>query len=827
MPASTFDPYPGFAQVLKNNGTLGSRQWSCTDGVFNANMVPGQSVTLSYSSDQDGVTPPATANSVEIRCYLPGTTTQIGDTWVIGTPEQPQNRTFHLDDNPLNQVAGSARAGMVEIHLRVIRTDFPAYTYDSRGLGLTGTDEWNRGFERALVTLNSHTLSNVSPGGAEPATFAYPDPVYVQAVLDAPLYSADSHNSELHQSGVDIATKTVTSSSSTLTWSYNAAGDLIDNEFAVGTVDLRVFLDSDSISGNNGSFDEYRFATSGHEAGWTRPNNRRLAFVGRFNVDPSVTLANQVFNEPTSGVFNRGETVTGTFEVHNARAEKITPVTADRVRVKRVANGAYEETAAVQRSNGVVSWSVLFGASGNNAPADTSGDAKQLEWNDTNASITLANPVTSQFGFLSSLLDVVDVITAYAGTNTVVYNRGETATTTGRLLNRRGTGFAGFASEVFESVNVGTGAAEDVAIINSHNTETGEFNLSIPFGQSGNVAPATAQGAAKDLSWRDSSGNVANDDSLGALSSLLNVAIHLQLNDSTLDTNLSTAQRLTSDLGFYSVRLTNQRGQGKNGASVTDHLRDDKNLVAPADRTASTTTLNSSAGWLPFVAWSSALPGGGWDHWIDNGTFEGNSYSKTRSSTNSSDYTLLAINPNIIVICGGGHNTVGEDALHWHAGADLLVGATLFNGASNSTVPADDSETLDPGGQPYPKAYVSIARFNLATGAAEYYDLDKTWKAAVANPGNIYKWQLLSIRRGNELTGAGSVGDETTYVVTIPGVDTANWGSSELYFIPFLYRNSTPYSVFGITGVLGKANGHGGYSVDPVALGLHGVIGTR
>jgi hypothetical protein len=1063
MPASSNDPFPGYVQVLRDNSGIGEREWVLFANYSNSakeDAAPGDAFTLEYTETSSGISPPDAATSVVVRCYLPNSTTQVGNTWTITSTTSNQSLTMHMDDNPLNQSSGAARAGMLEIHMTVIKSSVPAYEYDSRGDGLGNAgDQWVRGYMRSLVTIDSNSLSNVSHGGAEPALFAYPDQIYKRVTFDTAFYDSDLQDSVMVQDGVEIDAEQAGGTGPTFDWFYTNVFEIVDSEYAVGDLDLRVILDNDTISGNRGTFDEYKLAATGHQAGWVRTNDRQIDFVGRTSIDPTVTLENNTYDQPNTSVFNRGETASGSFEVHNARGEAITPVGNDTVTVK--SGLASEEAVTTSRSAGVVTWSVEFNSSGNVAPADTVGDEKELEWQDTTTSITLDWPRDS-IGFLSSLLDVANVVTSYSGTNDTVYNRNETATVTGNLLNRRGNGFEGFTGEVFRSVNssnsaleetlaidthtgstgafsltlnfgasgndapateagankllswtdasgniainddalcslsslvdvvavvtsyaglnntvynrnetatvtgillnrrgdgfedfigeafrsvnssnsaleetlaidthtgstgafsltlnFGTSgndapsteagadkllswtdssgntaiddalcslsslvdvvtvvtsyaglsdtvynrgesaevtgsllnrrgdgfedftgevfrsvnssdtALEDTASVDSHDGATGAFILTMPFGTSGNVAPADTAGANKLLSWSDNSGNTASDDQLAALSSLLDVDIHLQLNNSTLDTSLFNFQRLASDLGFYSVRLTNRRGLGKNGISVTDNLHDDLELINSVARTDTTTTVNSLDGWLPLKAWDSSLPGGGWDHWVDAGNFEGNEFEKERQPTGFADYTLLAKNPNNIVICGGGHNTAGEGGLHWTAGSDLLVGALMFDVGTNNSIKVDDSVLTDPGGEPLPRAYMSINRLNVATGESEFFDEDKTWKSIEANQGNVHQFQLLSVRRGNELTGNGSVGDEKTYIMVFPEEDTEGWGESDLFFIPVLYQKSTPYSLWGITGVVGSPNGHNGYAVDPIALGLHGVIGTR
>jgi hypothetical protein len=713
MPAAALDPSPGYVSVSRSNSGIGSREWTVSiTGTLDAGAeaAPGAEFTLVYQTSSTGIAPDQ-ATSIQIRCYLPNTTTLVGDVWTIASPATTgQTRTLHMDSNPLNEALGSARAGMIELHMTVIKNTVPTYSFDSRGSGLGGAgDAWRRGFMRSLVTLDANVMSNAGAGGAEPASFAYPDPVYVRTTFDAQFFATDAHSSSLKQAGVSVDSKSATGAGPTFDWFYTAAAEIVDGEYAVGDLDLEVTLDSDSISGNGGAFDEYSFAATGHQAGWVRDTDRALSFAGRTTVDPTVTLVNVIFDQPDSPVYNRGETASGSFEVRNAREESITPVSGDRVRVLR-GGATFEDVATSSRAAGVVTWSVTFGPSGNVAPADGVGDEKALGWQDTSAGITLDDPATPTFG---------------------------------------------------------------------------------------------------------------------SLSSRLNIDIHLQLNNNTLDPALNVSQRLPSQLGFYAVRISNQRGQGKNGVVVEDNLHDDAGLVGQIVRTATTASIEGFVGWLNLVAWDSSLPGGGWDHWVTAGTFEGNSFEKSRSGAGTSDYVLLARNPNNVVICGGGHSTPGEGGLHWTSGSELLIGASMFDVGTQNSIDIDASTELDTEGVAYPRAYMSVTRLNVETGRTEFFDEDKTWKNIEDNQGDVYQWQLVSVRRLNELAGAGSFGDERTYVKIFSEADTVGWGENDLFFVTVLYQNSTPYPVWGLTGVVAKANGHAGYALDTIALGLHGVIGTR
>ena len=803
MPAESVDPYPGYA-LVKRVDAAGSRTWTVATGFDSTpttDAVPGSSVTLTYSTSSDGITPPLQADEVRVTARLPGSGSSIGTTWVISNPAtNNQTRTFRFDADPLNLSTDAARAGMVELHVEVIRTSVGTYNSTSRGGGARANDRWCRGWMRAVPTLVSHSVSNVALAGAEPTTFAYPDPLYFRFTTDVPMYRSTTHSVKTVQSGATIDTgSTASIAGPTFDVSRTAATARVDDEYAVGNVDMWFDLNTISISGNWGTFNEFWWAATGHQAGWVRdPSGTQLEWLARFTVDPRVTLANVIFNDPVTNVYNRGEGTSGTFELRNARAESPTPVAGDVVRTVRTADGTVEQTLTSSRAGAVISWSVAFAASGNVAPADAVGDQKSIRWTDGSVSITLAPVVTSPVGFLSSLLDVVDVATAFAGGTTTVYNRGEAATVTGRLLNRRGNGFAAFTGEQFRSVNAGNGALEQTLTIGSHNTGTGAFSLTSAFATSGNVAAADVVGSLKNLRWTDNSGNTAADDAYAFLSSLLDPVLHLQMNENTLDPTLHKTNRLTSDLGFYSIRIVNRRGAGKNGVTVTDHLRDDADLVAVQDRTGVTATVNGHVGYLPLLAWSAALPGGGWDHWLDAGSFEGNTFSKARTGLGGSDYSLLAIDPNLnLIVAGGGDGS--QAGTHFSPGDVLQVGLTVINTSTRKLVLLDSS----------PAPTIIMGRFT-AGGRLEYLEDDFVTWTELPDGGTANELSLFPASAA--IPGA----DDRVWLQVIPGSATATWTTptDDFFVIGRGFVGGTPYSSYLDVLSVGSANGHDGYRFD-------------
>ena len=401
---------------------------------------------------------------------------------------------------------------------------------------------------------------------------------------------------------------------------------------------------------------------------------------------------------------------------------------------------------------------------------------------------------------------------ALDGASTDVFNRGETCGGSIEIHNAGGEKFTPQGSDQLDIIRVADASVEEtVDTVVRDGSDVLQWDVT--FDTSGNTAPADSTGDGKALRWSDTSGAnspTADSTQVGLLSSLYDVDIHLQNNDNALDPSLSTTQRLISDLGFYSVKISNQRSQGVDGVSVTDRLRDDADLVSEISRTDTTATTNGNAGYLPLKAWDSQLPGGGWDHWTDSGSHNGNTFEKARSGAGTADYTLLAIDPNLSVIPGAGPKATADDGDHWHPGEDLLVGIAVYNGATKTTEAVD----VDGGGNP--RAYVVIGRFNTTLGRAEYLEADhQTWTAI--NGGTAIEHQL-----------AESAGDSQTYVLTIDAADTGTWNEADLFIIGIAYVNSTPYSLQNMIDSLSNAaNAHDGYALDALDLALNGSLSQR
>jgi hypothetical protein len=120
----------------------------------------------------------------------------------------------------------------------------------------------------------------------------------------------------------------------------------------------------------------------------------------------------------------------------------------------------------------------------------------------------------------------------------------------------------------------------------------------------------------------------------------------LQIDNSTYSTPpLSGADpdntREVTKLGFLAFRITNARGEGANGVTVSEELRDQAQLLASGDYPARTgvvtDTRGGQAGWAPtFLTWDDTLPEGTWRHKTTLTTSDATGLD----NDNERDYTL-------------------------------------------------------------------------------------------------------------------------------------------------------------------------------------------
>ena len=267
----------------------------------------------------------------------------------------------------------------------------------------------------------------------------------------------------------------------------------------------------------------------------------------------------------------------------------------------------------------------------------------------------------------------------------------------------------------------------------------------------------------------------------------------LQLDDNTFGTppsskDTASKQRLTSQIGFLSARITNANGSGINSISWTTTLQDHAHLVSALTATATSTTQGGQAGWGDtFLNWTSALPGGQWDK---SCTITSPSGATGLESGNTDTYSLIASNPNLRLICGGGPASLGDDVKHWSPGMPFEVGLCVFNTATLTTVALDSGPTA------------FIGRLNYATGTVEYLDSDGvTWVAATG--ASAYAHPLTA-----------SPYDANAYLTSFTGVQTAGWGTADLFVVGRCTVGGVPVNDFSKEIAVSTKNRHDAYAFD-------------
>lgn len=768
MPALAGEPWRGLAKVR------------LADALGSDTAVVGLSAQLRTSDEQDRDEwegepgQQLTLRALWVRSGSPGwdsptaflVEARVPDGARVGTAWGPPlvsgtvaTRTFHFDDGPLDEILGALRAGTLELYVRMERTSAVTWGYvDSRGgVGANGvpvgaTHSWGRGYVRARSRLSSFAISNVALGGAEPAKFAYPDTTFNRAVVGAQWYRslafAVAHVDPA--SGASIRSQTLPASAGVTrdaTWSANSGLTArVNNDYPNGPADVRLALPDRDYGGDN-------------ELAWLPesvtnriPNpSAEVDTVGWSPVGAGVTLERLVSGALYgSAVFRVTTQGTGTGMITDLLpAEPSEPYIASAHlkwgigNTQRISLSFYDASqalisnATVNRDSSVGAWQRLIVAA--TSPANAAylkvfcGSGAGV----TGISLDIDGVLTLSEGYLT---DYFDGDVGGGSWNGTPHN-----STSTKDLGQP----AGWSLE-----NLGSGG-----YVNSFLIRTGRF---------------TADPA-------------------------LSFERHLQVNDNTfaLALGIATGQRLTADLGFVAARVLNARGEGVNlsgdkttGGAVRYSLRDDGALVAAltaADH--ATTTKDGQPGWGSLLAWDSQLPGGGWTLTATVEDADG------VQGTGSLAFTLLASDPRIVVVCGGGSGTDG--ASHWKPGDVLLAGLSpmRINGEGRLLDAVED-------GLAQPE--VALTRLNTATNTAQHFD-GAAWVDTGAGP--ITWFPCLSPQ------ALGLSGETRAYVRTFgPGgltdVDTSDWGTDDIFVLARVLVRSTPYGNYQQAGVAGPWHKH-------------------
>lgn len=413
------EPFRGQAYI-RIGGALGTqRNFSLSVVDVNPNVdptdqatwtgAPGSSLTLRFEWNVVGAPAFEAPQDAQIQVRVPGGAA-VGDTWTValgdGNDSGTATRTFHFDDNPLNEVAGSNRWGALELYINIRDhegvDDYEHDTRDAGGLPNLGVSATvARGYLRAPGTVSSFTITKDSLGGTdEPATWAYPDSIFVRSTLADTAYENFTLTASLKDDSATTRRTSAETSSDTVkdfTWSgdgsvTNTAKVLAD--LPTQNHDLEFALTAVDFGGDN----KFIWASTGHAAELVRTSDLVLTDDNRFNVDPSITVANMT-RTSSEAVVNFGfHTVTGTFNVRNARSENLNSTNHANdddmtVRSRDVVAGADQKTiSSALAPNGSGTYSVSYsyngptatanrgtGTDGDTASHDTTGRSKTLK----------------------------------------------------------------------------------------------------------------------------------------------------------------------------------------------------------------------------------------------------------------------------------------------------------------------------------------------------------------------------------------------------------------------------------------------------------------
>lgn len=180
MPASR-------VSTLSLTGGTGSRAWTATASVQDS--AAGAALVITTVEVPTGLTPPDAPTAVTLEVRI-GSTGAVVRSFPLTLPltGAGQAVTFYMTNTGL--VGGSGRWGTLRMNLRAVKTGGAGSTqYDVDVDGTFNTPPTlfptvarDKGWVRATTTA-TQSLSNVSAGGAVPASFAFPDELYLRSVL--------------------------------------------------------------------------------------------------------------------------------------------------------------------------------------------------------------------------------------------------------------------------------------------------------------------------------------------------------------------------------------------------------------------------------------------------------------------------------------------------------------------------------------------------------------------------------------------------------------------------------------------------------------------
>lgn len=767
-------------------------------------------IEVAYTRAADVVPNHGPANTIRVRCM-----DQSGAAFGATTTVSPSGNgtTYHeftFDSDPLAGGATARLSGAVDIYVQMERTDLGNWNVSNTGVG--DSPAGNTNVTRVVGVFRAWTEPSFTPESPpNGAKFAYTETFTPAVTYDTPIRS-------LAQS--EISLDVVKPSSAVLTtYVGDGTGGATAPPCVVDTLTDEVGVYTARITGTDTMtrsglkcvvFPQSADHTYvGFAPGAASGGHDQISTTTGWDVDSRLTASNFTLASHTaSDVLNRNEAWNGSVTLVDANGNAPGSKGVVTLRVHDIAGSTLEDTVTDDGTVGTtLSFSHRYAVAGNNAPATTAGAQKSLCWVDTGT-----NGLTVDLGAVGALSRLLDVTGEDNPDGTgAVYNRGHSFTASFTLLNRRGAPFADYTNESVVTVNTGNGAQESTATVTGHDG-AGVVTVSATFATSGNVAPADATGAPKSLRWSDNSGNNSVDTaSVASLSSLYDIAAkHLQVDDTALDPAKFISERQQYELGYVALKIVDRRGNPVNGATGTVHLCDDADALAPKTWTLTTANVNGFDGWTPLQVWDNTMPGGNWDLFASTQfTKDGNTTADTRQGPGFGEFVLIAFNPAIRVIVGGGPPNKDN---HLIPGVEYQFGVGLVNAGTRQVLSVDKDENGDP--------RVELLIFTIGPlGQGQFLDPDTgTWVDAYPEGVIIKSWPMVA---QNPASGI--------YMGAVPANITATFTTFDVWFVAKVFYKGAPYSESTQIPVTGKANPHSKYYIDPIAFALSGgaIISTR
>lgn len=496
------------------------------------------------------------------------------------------------------------------------------------------------------------------------------------------------------------------------------------------------------------------------------------------DVDPTITFQNLSLGET---IYNRGETASLDTEVHNARSETVSTSLEFTL---YDSSGLFEGN----RTTTGPTYSITKNLSTTDrATWDLTGDQWQFEINGPDTSISKTNiwSVSRKWLFDTSGNQTItpanaddavftdknqdptsDVVTNFNRGqspffNTFVYNvRGELLGSVSTNFNIRQTG-----SETYDE------SADTAFTLSSGQFSGANATYTIDTNEDANqktlvIADGIAEGTNQPRTGTDGDGNFAETNtSTGewSVNDEYTLTRHLQIDNDALNPSVNVTERLSSQLGFYSIKVTDSAGDPVNGATGSVRLVDDQDLVSPIDvNNATTTTVNSHDGYIPLNAWSSQLPSGGWDLFTTaDFTKDGNSGSLSRSGIGTWDVVLEAPKVDETMISGGGPKDLTERL--FSPGMAFRAGFSVLNTDTGTITEVSN-------------AMVAITRLqNSGTniGKVEYLDSNLNWQPIDTSTGTVHFFNATET-----IPNTSGV-----FIKDFTANETADWGNLDLFVI--------------------------------------------